>query len=148
MKLILKADVAGVGHRGDIVDVADGYGRNYLVPKGMAMKATKGAETQAAAMRRSRDLKDAEDREAAQEVAKALVATTVTITAKASPEGKLFGSVTANDIVEAVKEQTGAGLDRRQLQLDEHIKDVGTHQVFAKLHADVAFPLTIEVVPA
>jgi len=148
VKLILKADVAGVGHRGDIVDVADGYGRNYLVPKGMAMKATKGAETQAAAMRRSRDLKDAEDREAAQEVAKALVATTVTITAKASPEGKLFGSVTANDIVEAVKEQTGAGLDRRQLQLDEHIKDVGTHQVFAKLHADVAFPLTIEVVPA
>ena len=148
MKLILKADVAGVGHRGDIVDVADGYGRNYLVPKGMAMKATKGAETQAAAMRRSRDLKDAEDREAAQEVAKALVATTVTITAKASPEGKLFGSVTANDIVEAVKEQTGAGLDRRQLQLDEHIKDVGTHQVFAKLHEDVAFPLTIEVVPA
>lgn len=148
MKLILKADVAGVGHRGDIVDVADGYGRNYLVPKGMAMKATKGAETQAAAMRRSRDLKDAEDREAAQEVAKALVATTVTITAKASPEGKLFGSVTANDIVEAVKEQTGAGLDRRQLQLDEHIKDVGTHQVFAKLHADVAFPLTIEVVAA
>ena len=148
MKLILKADVAGVGHRGDIVDVADGYGRNYLVPKGMAMKATAGAEAQAAAMRRSRDLKDAEDREAAQEVAKALVATTVTITAKASPEGKLFGSVTANDIVEAVKEQTGAGLDRRQLQLDEHIKDVGTHQVFAKLHADVAFPLTIEVVPA
>lgn len=148
MKLILKADVAGVGHRGDIVDVADGYGRNYLVPKGMAMKATKGAETQAAAMRRSRDLKDAEDREAAQEVAKVLVATTVTITAKASPEGKLFGSVTANDIVEAVKEQTGAGLDRRQLQLDEHIKDVGTHQVFAKLHADVAFPLTIEVVAA
>ena len=148
MKLILKADVAGVGHRGDIVDVADGFGRNYLVPKGMAMKATKGAETQAAAMRRSRDLKDAEDREAAQEVAKALVATTVTITAKASPEGKLFGSVTANDIVDAVKEQTGAGLDRRQLQLDEHIKDVGTHQVFAKLHADVAFPLTIEVVPA
>lgn len=148
MKLILKADVAGVGHRGDIVDVADGFGRNYLVPKGMAMKATKGAETQAAAMRRSRDLKDAEDRDAAQEVAKALVATTVTITAKASPEGKLFGSVTASDIVEAVKEQTGAGLDRRQLQLDEHIKDVGTHQVFAKLHADVAFPLTIEVVPA
>lgn len=148
MKLILKADVAGVGHRGDIVDVADGFGRNYLVPKGMAMKATKGAETQAAAMRRSRDLKDAEDREAAQEVAKALVATTVTITAKASPEGKLFGSVTANDIVDAVKEQTGAGLDRRQLQLDEHIKDVGTHQVFAKLHDDVAFPLTIEVVPA
>lgn len=148
MKLILKSDVEGVGHRGDIIDVADGYGRNYLVPKGMAMLATKGAETQAAAMRRARDLKDAEDREAADAVAKTLVAATITISAKASPEGKLFGSVTAADIADAVKDQTGAGIDRRQLQLDEHIKDVGTHQVFAKLHADVAFPLTIEVVPA
>lgn len=148
MKLILKADVAGVGHRGDIVDVADGFGRNYLVPKGMAMKATKGAEAQAAAMRRARDVKNAEDREAAEEVAKALVAATITIAAKASPEGKLFGSVSAADIADAVKAQTGTGLDRRQLQLDEHIKDVGTHQVFARLHADVSFPLTIEVVPA
>ncbi len=148
MKLILKADIAGVGHRGDIVDVADGYGRNYLVPKGMAMKATKGAEAQAGAMRRARDVKDAVNREAAEEVAKALVATTVTITAKAGPEGKLFGSVSATDIVDAVREQTGNELDRRQLQLDEHIKDLGTHQVFAKLHADVAFPLTIEVVAA
>ena len=148
MKLILKADIAGVGHRGDIVDVADGYGRNYLVPKGMAMLATKGAETQATAMRRARDVRDAVDREAAEEVAKTLVATTITITAKAGPEGKLFGSVAAGDIVTAVSEQSGVALDRKQLVLDEHIKDVGTHQVFAKLHADVAFPLTIEVVPA
>lgn len=145
MKLILKADIDGVGHRGDIVEVADGYGRNYLVPKGMAMMATRGAEAQAASMRRARDAKDAVDREAAEEVAKSLVATTITITAKAGPEGKLFGSVTAADIVSAVKEQSGVGLARKQLQLDEPIKDVGTHQVFAKLHADVAFPLTIEV---
>ncbi len=148
MKLILKADIAGVGHRGDIVDVADGYGRNYLVPKGMAMKATRGAEAQAAAMRRARDAKDAVDREAAEDVAKALVATTITISAKSAAEGKLFGSVTSADIVAAVHDQSGVQLDRKQLQLDEPIKDVGTHQVFAKLHADVAFPLTIEVVPA
>lgn len=148
MRLILKADVAGVGHRGDIVDVADGYGRNYLVPKGMAMKATRGAEAQAAAMRRARDAKDAVDREAAEDVAKALVATTITISAKSAAEGKLFGSVTSADIVAAVHDQSGVQLDRKQLQLDEPIKDVGTHQVFAKLHADVAFPLTIEVVPA
>lgn len=148
MKLILKADIAGVGHRGDIVDVADGYGRNYLVPKGMAMKATRGAESQAAAMRRARDAKDAVDREAAEDVAKALVATTITISAKSAAEGKLFGSVTSADIVAAVHDQSGVQLDRKQLQLDEPIKDVGTHQVFAKLHADVAFPLTIEVVPA
>ena len=130
------------------MDVADGYGRNFLVPKGLAMKATKGAEAQASAMRRARDTKDAVDREAAEEVAKTLVAATITITAKAGAEGKLFGSVAAGDIVAAVRDQSGVELDRRQLQLDEHIKDLGTHQVFAKLHADVAFPLTIEVVPA
>ena len=145
MKLILKTDIAGVGHRGDIVDVADGYGRNYLVPKGMAMLATGGAETQAKAMRRARDVRDAVDREAAEEVAKTLVATTILITAKAGPEGKLFGSVAAADIVDAVRHQSGVELDRKQLVLDEHIKDVGTHQVFAKLHSDVSFPLTIEV---
>ena len=148
MKLILKADVDGVGNRGDIVDVADGYGRNYLVPKGMAMKATKGAEVQAASMSRARNAKDAVDREAAEEVAKALVATTITISAKSGAEGKLFGSVTSGDIVAAVKDQSGVSLDRKQLALDEPIKDVGTHQVFAKLHNDVAFPLTIEVVSA
>lgn len=148
MKLILKADVAGVGNRGDIVDVADGYGRNYLVPKGMAMKATRGAETQASSMRRARDAKDAVDREAAEDVAKSLVATTITITAKSGAEGKLFGSVTASDIVAAVKDQSGVSLERKQLALDEPIKDLGTHQVFAKLHTDVAFPLTIEVVAA
>jgi large subunit ribosomal protein L9 len=148
VKLILKADIAGVGHRGDIVDVADGYGRNYLVPKGMAMLATGGAEAQAKAMRRARDVRDAVDREAAEEVAKTLVATTILITAKAGPEGKLFGSVAAADIVDAVRQQSGVELDRKQLVLEEHIKEVGTHQVFAKLHSDVSFPLTIEVVAA
>jgi large subunit ribosomal protein L9 len=110
--------------------------------------ATKGAETQAAAMRRARDAKDAVDREAAEEVAKALVATTITISAKSGAEGKLFGSVTSGDIVAAVQDQSGVALDRKQLALDEPIKDIGTHQVFAKLHSDVAFPLTIEVVSA
>ena len=148
MRLILKADVAGVGHRGDIVDVADGYGRNYLVPKGMAMKASRGAESQAASMRRARDVKDAVDGEAAEDVAKALVAATITIPAKSAAEGKLFGSVTAADIVAAVADQTGVELDRKLLQLAEPIKELGSHQVFARLHADVSFPLTIEVVSA
>jgi large subunit ribosomal protein L9 len=112
------------------------------------MKATKGADAQAAAMRRARDVRDAVDREAAEDVATKLVAATITIPAKAGAEGKLFGSVTSADIVAAVSEQGGIDLDRKQLALDEPIKDVGTHQVFAKLHADVAFPLTIEVVPA
>src|SRR5262245_32879309 len=111
MKLLLRSDVDGVGKKGDLVDVADGYARNYLVPKGFAIKATKGVEDQAAAMRRSRDLKDATDRGAAEEIAKTLVPAVIAISAKAGAEGKLFGSVTAADVVEAVEAQTGVVLD-------------------------------------
>ena len=145
MKVLMRSDVDGVGKKGDLIDVADGYARNFLVPKGFAIKATKGIEEQAASMRRSRDLKDATDRGAAEEVAKTLVPAVITITAKASGEGKLFGSVTAADVVEAVEAQTGVALDRRTLSLDEHIKTVGTHSVPAKLHSDVQFQITVEV---
>ena len=145
MKLLLRSDVDGVGKKGDIVDVADGFGRNYLVPRGFAIKATNGVEDQAKSMRRSRDLKDATDRGAAEEIAKTLVPAVITITAKASGEGKLFGSVTAADVAEAVEAQTGVVLDRRTLSLDEHIKTVGTHSVPAKLHSDVQFQITVEV---
>jgi large subunit ribosomal protein L9 len=146
MRVILRADVESVGKKGDILDVSDGYARNYLVPKGLALKATPGAQSQAAAMRRSRDLKDAKDRGAAEEVAKTLVPAVITITAKAGGEGRLFGSVTAADIVAAVAAQTGIELDRRKLHLDEAIKSVGVHQVPAKLHSDVEFAVTVEVV--
>ena len=145
MKVILRADVDTVGKKGDIVDVASGFGRNYLLPKGLAIKADAGAVQQAAAMRRSRDLKDAKDRGAAEEIAKRLVPTVINVTAKAGAEGRLFGSVTSADIVEAVQSQTGIELDRRRLQLDEPIKSTGTHTVPAKLHADVEFPITVEV---
>jgi len=145
MKLLLRTDVDGVGKKGDIVDVADGFGRNYLVPRGFAIKATTGVEAQAKSMRRSRDLKDATDRGAAEEIAKTLVPAVILITAKASGEGKLFGSVSAADLVDAVKAQTGVELDRRALSLDEHIKTVGTHSVPAKLHNDVQFQITVEV---
>jgi large subunit ribosomal protein L9 len=146
MRLILRADVGGVGKKGDIVEVSDGYGRNYLLPKGLALRATPGAESQAGAMRRSRDVKDARDRAAAEEVAKRIVPAVITIAARAGSEGRLFGSVTAADIAEAVADQTGIDLDRRKLLLDEPIKSVGVHQVPAKLHADVEFPVTVEVV--
>ena len=145
MKVILTTDVAKLGKSGELKDVADGYARNFLVPKGFAIQATKGIEDQAASMRRSRDLKDATDRGAAEEIAKTLVPAVITISAKASGEGKLFGSVTAADVVEAVKAQTGVVLDRRSLSLDEHIKTVGTHSVPAKLHSDVQFQITVEV---
>ena len=146
MKIVLRTDVAQVGKKGDIVDVADGYGRNYLVPKGLAFPATAGVAQQATAMRRSRDVRDATDRAAAQEVATTLVPRVVTISARAGAEGKLFGSVTTTEIADAVAAQTGVELDRRQLHLDEPIKTIGTHLVPTKLHAEVEFPITVEVV--
>lgn len=146
MKLVLRSDVPQVGKKGDIVEVADGYGRNFLMPKGLAFRASAGVEGQATAMRRNRDVRDASDRAAAQEVATRLVPKVVTITARAGAEGKLFGSVTTSEIVEAVAAQTGVEIDRRQLHLDEPIKTLGTHLVPAKLHAEVEFPITVEVV--
>jgi large subunit ribosomal protein L9 len=146
MKVVLRTDVDQVGKKGDIIDVADGYARNFLVPKGLAFRATDGVEAQATSMRRGRDLRDASDRSAAEEVAKTLVPRTVTIAARAGAEGKLFGSVTTIEIAEAVATQTGVEIDRRKLHLDEPIKSLGTHLVPAKLHADVEFPITVEIV--
>src|SRR5688572_10222990 len=99
MRIVLRTDVDGVGKKGDILDVADGYARNYLIPRGRAIKATAGVEAQAAAMRRSRDLKDAKDREGAETVARTLVPLVIKINARAGTEGRLFGSITAQDIV-------------------------------------------------
>jgi large subunit ribosomal protein L9 len=134
-----------LGKRGDILEVADGYARNYLLPKGKAIPATPGVESQALAMRRSRDLRDARDREGAETVARKLVPQVIRLTARAGAEGKLFGSVTSSDVVQAVAEQTGVELDRRRLQLDEPIKSLGTHEVPVKLHADVEFRVTVDV---
>ena len=146
MQVILRNDVAGLGKRGDIVDVADGHARNFLFPKGHAMKATSGAVDQAAKMRRSRDLKDASDRDAATTIASTLVPKVITISAKAHDD-KLFGSVHDAEIVAAVEEQTGIVLDRKVITIDEAIRTVGQHTVTAALHADVSFPITVEVVP-
>ena len=145
MKVVLRSDVAQLGKKGDVIDVADGYARNYLVPRGLALKATKGAEDQATAMRRSRDVKDAAERGAATEIATKLVPTPITVTGRAGAGGRLFGSITAADVAEAVQAQTGIELDRRKLHIDEAIREVGTHRVTAKLHADVEFPITVEV---
>ena len=146
MKIILRSDVADVGKKGDIVDVSDGFARNYLVPKGFALKATNGNIEQAASMRRARDVRDAKDRSAAEEVAQKLVPKVITVKAKAGAEGRLFGSVTSADVATAVQEQTGIELDRRKLHLDEPIKSLGTHQVATRLHTDVEFAITVEVV--
>jgi len=146
MRVLLRGDVDGVGKRGDIVDVARGFARNYLFPTGRALVASKGVEGQAAAMRSARDLRDAQDKEAAESVAAVLGSATITITARAGSEGRLFGSVTAADVTAAVEAQTGAVLDRRRVHLSEPIKSVGTHLVPVRLHADVEAELTVEVV--
>ncbi len=146
MKVVLRTDVDNLGKKGDIVDVADGFGRNYLIPRGQALLASKGIESQAGAMRRARDVRDAADREAAEGVARTLVPVVIRITARAGADGRLFGSVTTTDIAGAVDAQTGVELDRRRLHLDEPIRSLGMHEVPVKLHADVEFVLTLEVV--
>jgi large subunit ribosomal protein L9 len=146
VKVILRSDVSDVGKKGDIVEVADGFARNYLVPKGFALKATNGNIQQAGSMRRSRDIRDAKDRGAAEEVAQSLVPKVITVKAKAGAEGRLFGSVTSSDVAAAVQDQTGIELDRRRLHLDEPIKSLGTHQVPTRLHPEVEFAITVEVV--
>ncbi len=147
MKVILRSDLDGLGKRGDIVDVADGHARNFLLPKGHAITASDGAIEQAGRMRRARDQRDSSAREAATQIASTLVPKVITVTSKAGPEGKLFGSVTSADVVAAVLEQTQIELDRRQVDV-EVIKTTGQHTVTASLHSDVSFPITIDVVAA
>ncbi|MDH4278942.1 MAG: 50S ribosomal protein L9, partial [Acidimicrobiia bacterium] len=113
MRVVLHESIEGLGNRGDLVEVADGYARNSLIPKGLAQQASSGVEAQAEAMKRSWQLKNAKDRDAAEEVAKLLVSTPIEIAARAGAEGKLFGSVTSSDIVEAVNAKAGVELDRR-----------------------------------
>jgi len=148
MKLLLRSDVNGVGKKGDVVEVADGFGRNYLLPKGFAVLATGGVEAQAASMRRSRDQRDAADRSAASDIAAKLVPTVITVSDRAKAEGDLFGSVSVNEVVAAVAAQTGIELDRHSIHIDEAIKTVGTHSVAARLHPEVQFQITVEVSPA
>lgn len=146
MKVVLRTDVDGVGKKGDVLDVADGYGRNLLIPRGLALKATAGAERQAASMRRARELNDADDLAEAQEMATRLAGTSITIAARAAEGGKLFGSVTTTDILRALSEQANIVVDRRVLNSDEHIKDLGTHVVTATIHAGIDCEITVEVI--
>jgi large subunit ribosomal protein L9 len=146
MRVVLRDDVEGVGKRGDIVDVARGFARNFLLPGGKALIATDGVQEQAASMRRARDLRDAKDREAAETVAATIAASPITVTARAGAEGRLFGSVTTSDVAEAIEAQTGAVVDRRKLHLAEPIKSLGTHVVPVHLHAEVDAEVTVEVV--
>ena len=148
MKLLLRSDVEGVGKRGDIVDVADGYARNYLVPKGFAIKATPGRRSPGRAPCGARaTLKDAADRAAAEEIAKTLVPAVITVTVPGQRRGQALRlGHHDRDRSRPSQAQTGVELDRKVTsQLDEPIKTTGTHHVPAKLHSDVQFQITVEV---
>jgi large subunit ribosomal protein L9 len=146
MKIVLRDDVEKLGQKGDVVDVADGYARNFLVPRGLAIRAESGVVRQAEAMRRNRSAREQRDREAAQTLADRLTGRTLTVGARAGEGGKLFGSITAADIVAAVSDQLGVELDRRRLSLDEPLKELGTVELPVRLHTDVVATLTVDVV--
>jgi large subunit ribosomal protein L9 len=148
MRVVLRADVDNLGKKGDLVDVADGYARNFLVPRGLALRATVGIEKQADAMRRNRSARDARERDAAQTTAAQLEGRTIEVMARAGEGGRLFGSVTAADVADAVLTQTGVDIDRRKIALDEPLKELGPAELAVRLHPDVAATLHVEVVSA
>jgi len=146
MRVLLRADVDNLGQKGDLLEVSDGYARNFLVPRGLAMRASKGATKQAEAMRRNREARDAREREGAQAVADRLTGQAIRISARAGEGGRLFGSVTASDVADAVKAQTEIEVDRRLLQLGEPLKELGPAEIPVRLHPDVELTLSVEVV--
>ena len=145
MKLILTREVAGLGLAGDIVEVADGYGRNFLVPRGAAITWSKGAEKQIVQIKRARDAREIRDLGHAREIKADLEKLSVTLGARAGEGGKLFGSVTTSDIAAAVKDAGGPLLDRKRIQLPGHIKSTGTHTVTVELHPDVIASVPVVV---
>lgn len=146
MRVVLRDDVESLGKKGDLVDVADGYARNYLVPRGLAMKATRGVVAQAESMRRNREAREVRDRQAAEALVPLLAANRIEVTARAGEGGKLFGSVTTADVVAAVQAQTGVELDRRNLSLAEPIRELGSVEVVVKLGAGVEATVGVDVV--
>ena len=146
MKIVLREDVDNLGRKGDLLDVADGYARNFLVPRGLALKATKGIVRQSESMRRNRAAREERDRGAADELAARLMGTKIELRARAGEGGKLFGSVTASDVADAVSAQTGVELDRRKIELDEPLKELGPADVVVRLHPEVVATISVEVV--
>ena len=148
MKLILTQEVDGLGSAGDVVDVKDGYGRNYLVPRGFAVRWTRGGEKTVESIKSARNARAVRDEAHASEIKAALEGTPVNVKVRAGEEGRLFGAVTATEIAEAIAEQTGQQVDRRRIAVTNPIKSLGSHQVSVKLHDDVAATVAVNVVPA
>ncbi|MGR6322813.1 50S ribosomal protein L9 [Micromonospora soli] len=146
MKIILTQEVSGLGAPGDIVEVKDGYGRNYLLPQGFAIAWTKGAEKQVTVIQRARAAREIRDLGHANEVKTQLEGLKVNLKARAGDGGRLFGSVTPAEIVDAVKAAGGPTLDRRRLELPAHIKSLGSYPVSIKLHPEVTAKFDLNVV--
>ncbi|MGZ4132662.1 MAG: 50S ribosomal protein L9 [Actinomycetota bacterium] len=147
MKIILQKPVDKLGSPGDVAEVADGYARNYLIPRGLAIKAEKGALKQAETLKRAHVSRLSKQKGEYEAIASKLIsAGPVRIEARAGEEGKLFGSVTGSDIADAVAVQTGVAIDRKDVHLDEPIRSTGTHEVRVKLFHEVEPVLTVEVV--
>jgi large subunit ribosomal protein L9 len=148
MKLILTQEVTGLGSSGDTVEVRGGYGRNYLLPRGLAIKATRGAEKQVESLRRARAAREVASLEDARALAGRLSGLTVEVPARAGAGGRLFGRVTTADVVNAVTAAGGPELDRRRVELPSSIKTTGQHTVTVRVHPEVTAQLTIDVVPS
>jgi large subunit ribosomal protein L9 len=148
MKLILTADVDPLGRTGDVVDVADGYARNFLLPKQKAIKANDGALAQAEATRDARLEAERKAKETAENIATQLVGSRVVLAAQAGDEGQLYGSVGVADIVEGIQRFTGIELERGQIEIGTPIKAIGLHEIQVKAHPEVEFPLTVDIIPA
>ncbi|WP_042366690.1 50S ribosomal protein L9 [Streptacidiphilus neutrinimicus] len=148
MKIILTNEVSGLGTAGDIVEVKDGYARNYLVPRGFAIRWTKGGQKDVDAIRRARKIHEIQTLEQANEVKAKLEALSVKLAVRAGDSGRLFGSVTPGDVVEAIKAVDGPLVDKRRVEIGSPIKTTGAHQVTVKLHPEVAAALSVNVVAA
>jgi large subunit ribosomal protein L9 len=145
MKLILTQEVSGLGAPGDVVDVAAGYGRNYLLPRGFAMPWTRGAEKQVELIKRARAVREIRTLEDAQVVAGQLQKLTVRLKRRAGSNGRLFGSVGPSDIAGAVRDAGGPEIDRRKIEVPDPIKSAGSHRVQVRLHPDVSATINLEV---
>jgi large subunit ribosomal protein L9 len=148
VKVLLRDDVDGVGRRGDIVKVAGGYARNFLLPEGRAIPATDGVDGQAAQMRRGRDLREAKDRGAAEAQATILAGAVIPLSARAGGGGRLFGSIGPAEVVTAIKAAKGVEIDRKHVLLTDHIKELGSYDITVQLFTGVATVVTLEVTAA
>ena len=148
MKVILTKDVEELGNKGQVVNVADGYARNYLVPRSLAVKATDGALRQAEAMRVAREEALIAARQEAEGYAQSLTGTRVVVAARAGDEGKLFGSIGDGDIAAAITKFTGITVDRKIVEIDAPIREIGLHEVMLRPHPEIEFAVTLDVIPA